>query len=116
MAKHPEGLLTNDNLIAVWLNHNELRWRVVLSTPIFAGTVAFGWYTLLTAGFHLAADAVLVLGVLAMLAYFISITRLNDYAGAYHDYIVGRPTIKKPILRMPAQLMAISLPLIFLLL
>ncbi len=104
--------MNDDNCINVWLHHNELRWRVVLSTPIFAATIMVGWYSLQKAGFDWQADTILIVGIVAMLFYFILISRLGDYSGAYYDAILVKPQVRKPVFRLPAKLMAAFLPLL----
>ncbi|NOR61813.1 MAG: hypothetical protein GQ535_04865 [Rhodobacteraceae bacterium] len=110
MTKITVSKLSQDNCVTIWLSHNELRWRVVLATPVFSATVMIGWYSLQSLNLKWQADAVLLIGIAAMIAFFILIRRLNDYAGAYYDAITGKPKVARPLFAIPANRMADAIP------
>ncbi len=111
-AEAPGTPLGTDKLADIWISHNTLRWRVVLSTPIFSATVMVGWFSLRQAGVPDAPEAVLSVGVVAMMAYFILIRRLADYAGAYYRAIPAKPKVPPAWCGLPASKMALSIPVL----
>ncbi len=106
-----EGL-SNEKLAEIWLHHNDLRWRIVTSSPIFSASILVGWYSLEIVKIPIVQNLILLLGIFGMFAYYTLIRRLGDYAGAYYDAIPNKPQIPKPIFGLQATRLAHAIPLL----